>query len=126
MTSRKSGPTQGAPAAFVGRIEDAELAFRALREVEEPRLRPVAVVDHTYGGRRGRFKGYPLFGGDAGLERAVRECGVNAVVVKDRGGVDKDDSQRVGEYLMSQGALDVFAVRISVGLIAVEVEASRT
>ena len=118
--------TQGAPAAFVGRIEDAELAFRALREVEEPRLRPVAVVDHTYGGRRGRFKGYPLFGGDAGLERAVRECGVNTVVVMDRGGVDKDDKQRVGEYLMSQGALDVFAVRISVGLIAVEVGAGRT
>ena len=118
--------TQVAPAAFVGRIEDAELAFQALREVEEPRLRPVAVVDHTYGGRRGRFKGYPLFGGDAGLERAVRECGVNTVVVMDRGGVDKDDKQRVGEYLMSQGALDVFAVRISVGLIAVEVGAGRT
>jgi hypothetical protein len=28
--------SEGAPAAFVGRIEDAELAFRALRGVEEP------------------------------------------------------------------------------------------
>lgn len=106
--------SEGAPAVFVGRIEDAELAFRALRGVEEPRLRPVAVVDHAYGGRRGRFKGYPLFGGDAGIERAVRECGVNAVVVIDRGGVDGDDTRRVGEYLRWEGAVDVFAVRISV------------
>ena len=114
---REKWSSEGAPAAFVGRIEDAELAFRALRGLEEPRLRPVAVVDYMYGGRRGRFKGYPLFGGDTGLERAVRECGVNAVVVIERGGVmDGDDTQRVGEYLSREGALDVFAVRISVGL----------
>ena len=113
--------SEGAPVAFVGRIEDAELAFRALREVEEPRLRPIAVVDYAYGGRRGRFKGYPLFGGDTGLERAVRECGVNAVVMIDRGEVDNDDTRRVGDYLVSEGALDVFAVRISVGLAPVEV-----
>ena len=119
---REKWSSEGAPTAFVGRIEDAELAFRALRGLEEPRLRPVAVVDYMYGGRRGRFKGYPLFGGDAGLERAVRECGVNAVVVIERGGVmDGDDTQRVGEYLGREGALDVFAVRISVGLAPVEV-----
>ena len=114
--------SEGAPAAFVGRIEDAELAFRALRCVGEPRLRPVAVVDYSYGGRRGRFKGYPLFGGDAGLERAVRERGVNAIVMVDRGGVERRaDTRRVGEYLRREGALDVFAVRISVGLAPVEV-----
>ena len=119
---REKWSSEGAPAAFVGRIEDAELAFRALRGLEEPRLRPVAVVDYMYGGRRGRFKGYPLFGGDAGPERAVQECGVNAVVVIERGGVmDGDDTQRVGEYLKREGALDVFAVRISVGLAPVEV-----
>ena len=119
---REKWSSEGAPAAFVGRIEDAELAFRALRGVEEPRLRPVAVVDFAYGGRRGRFKGYPLFGGDAGLERAVQECGVNAVVVIDREGVvDGDDARRVGEYLRREGALDVFAVRISVGPAPVEV-----
>ena len=82
---------------------------------------PSAVVDYAYGGRRGRFKGYPLFGGDTGLERAVRECGVNAVVMIDRGEVDNNDTRRVGEYLVSEGALDVFAVRISVELAPVEV-----
>ncbi len=112
--------SEGAPAAFVGRIGDAELAFRALRGVEEPRLRPVAVVDYAYGGRRGRFKGYPVFGGDAGIERAVRKCGVSAVVMIDRGGVDGDDTRRVGEYLRCEGAVDVFAVRISVGPTPVE------
>ena len=82
LRAKEKWSSEGMPVAFVGRMEDAELAFRALRGVEEPRLRPVAVVDHTYGGRRGRFKGYPLFGGDAGIERSVGECGVNAVVVK--------------------------------------------
>ena len=119
---REKWSSEGAPVAFVGRIEDAELAFRALRGVEEPRLRPVAVVDFAYGGRRGSFQGYPLFGGDAGLERAVQECGVNAVVLIDREGVvDGDDTRRVGEYLRREGALDVFAVRISVGPAPVEV-----
>ena len=47
--------------------------------------------------------------------------GVNAVVVIDRGGVDGDDTRRVGEYLRREGALDVFAVRISVGPAPVEV-----
>ena len=112
--------SDGAPAAFVGRIEDAELAFRALRAVEEPSLRPVAVVDHAYGGRRGRFKGCPLFGGDAGIERAVRECGVNAVVVIDSGEVDGGDTRRVAEYLRWEGAVDVFAVRISLEPAPVE------
>ena len=112
--------SEGAPAAFVGRIEDAELAFQALRGVKEPGLRPVAVVDHAYGGRRGRFKGYPLFGGDGGIERAVRECGVSAVVVIDRGGLDGDDTRGVGEYLRWEGAVDVFAVLISVEPAPVE------
>ena len=56
-----------------------------------------------------------MFGGDAGIGRAVRECGVNAVVVINNGGVGTDDKRRVGEYLKAEGALDVFAVRISVG-----------
>ena len=106
---------EGTPVAFIGRMEDAELAFQALRGMEDPMLRPVAVVDYTYGGRRGRFRGYPLFGGDAGIERAVRESGVHAVVLIDRVGVGSDDARRVQEHVRSQGALDVFAVRISLG-----------
>ena len=93
---REKWSSEGTPVAFVGRMEDAELATRALRGVEEPKLRPVAVVDYMYGGRRGRFKGYPLFGGDAGIERADRECGINAVVVIDNRGVGTDDTRRVG------------------------------
>ncbi|MCH8812883.1 MAG: hypothetical protein IID07_13720 [Gemmatimonadetes bacterium] len=115
--------SEGRPVAFVGRMEDAELAFRVLRSVEEPRLRPVAVVDSTYEGRRGRFKGYPLFGGDAGIGRAVAECGVHAVVLIDRGGADTADTRAVAEYLRSEGALDVFAVHISVGPAPVAVSA---
>ena len=64
-----------------------------------------------------------MYGGDSGIERAVGECGVNAVVVIDRGGEDTDDTRVVAEYLRSVGALDVFAVRISVGPAEVEVSA---
>ena len=118
--AREKWSSEGTPVAFVGRMEDAELAFEAIRGAEEPRLRPVAVVDYTYGGRKGQFKGYPLFGGDAGIERAVRECGVHAVVVIDRGVAGTDDTQRVGEYVRSAGALDVFAVRVSLGPASME------
>ncbi len=62
-----------------------------------------------------------MFGGHAGIGRAVDECGVNAVVVLDRGGEGTDDTRAVAEYLRSEGALDVFAVRISVGPAQVEV-----
>jgi FlaA1/EpsC-like NDP-sugar epimerase len=115
--------SEGTPVVFVGRMEDAELAFRALRGVEEPKLRPVAVVDSTYEGRRGRIKGYPLFGGDGGIGRAVGECGVHAVVLLDRGEAGTADTRAVAEYLRSEGALDVFAVNISVGPAPAEVSA---
>jgi len=101
----------------------AVLAYLVVLPVGHLLAIPVAVVDPSYEGRRGRFKGYPLFGGDAGIGRAVDECGVNAVVVLDRGGEGTDDTRAVAEYLRSQGALDVFAVRISVGPTSVEVSA---
>jgi hypothetical protein len=75
---------------------------------------------YTYGGRRGRFKG-PLYGGEDGIERALRQCRVSAVVVIDRGGAGGDDIRRVREYARSEGALDVFEVRISVGRALAEV-----
>ena len=61
-----------------------------------------------------------MFGGDAGIRRAVRECGLTAVVVIDRGGAGGDDARRVAEYVKSEGAMDVFAVSISVGAAPVE------
>ncbi len=64
-----------------------------------------------------------MFGGDAGIGRAVGECGVTAVVVIDRGEAGTDDTRAVAEYLRSEGALDVFAVRISVEPALVEVSA---
>ena len=66
--------SEGTPVAFVGRMEDAELAIRALRGVEEPRLRPVAVVDYMYGGRRDDSRDTRCSGGMP----ASREPSVNA------------------------------------------------
>lgn len=64
-----------------------------------------------------------MFGGDTGIVRAVGECGGNAVVVIDMGGAGMDDIRAVAEYLRSEGALDVFAVHISVEPVLVEVSA---
>ena len=111
---------EGMPVAILGRIADAELAFRALRGVSDPRLRPVVVVDRTYVGDRGRFRGYPVFGGPDGIKRAVEDFGVNAVVVVDRrrsGGM-RDDL--LAEYLATTGSLDVFVLRISLEIAAAE------
>ncbi len=105
--------SEGTPVAFVGRMEDAELAFRAVRSFQSPRLRPVAVVDRMYGSKTGRFKGYPLFGGDSAIEHAVRKCDLHAVVVVERGQSDSGDRDSLSEYVRINGALDVFAVRVS-------------
>ena len=104
---------EGVPVAIIGRIADAELAFRALRGVSEPRLRPVAVVDRTYAATKGRFRGYPVFGGQDGIRGAVQELGVNAVVVVDRRRSSGVRDELLEEYLATTGSLDVFVLRIS-------------
>ena len=104
---------EGVPVVIVARVPDAELALKALRGVREPNLRPVAVVDRTYAGERGRLQGYPILGGVDGIRRAVRDFGVNAVVVVDRrksGGVR---DELLEEYLATTGSLDIFILRIS-------------
>jgi hypothetical protein len=86
-----------------------------MRMFDSPRLRLVAVVDRMYGSTTGRFRGYPLFGGEAGIANAVRECGLHAVVVVDRGRSGEGDREFLSDYVSRNGALDVFAVRVSVG-----------
>ena len=111
--------SEGTPVAFVGRVEDAELVFRAVRSFDSPRLRPVAVVDRRYGSDKGRFQGYPLFGGSSGMDRAVRECGLHAVVLVDRG-QSGEGGEFLGDYVRRNGALDVFKVGLSLGPSSLE------
>jgi UDP-GlcNAc:undecaprenyl-phosphate GlcNAc-1-phosphate transferase len=113
--SKERWSSDGTPVAFVGRIDDAELVLPAMRMFDSPRLRLVAVVDRMYGSTTGRFRGYPLFGGEAGIANAVRECGLHAVVVVDRGRSGEGDREFLSDYVSRNGALDVFAVRVSVG-----------
>ena len=107
---------EGVPMAFVGPIEDADLAFRAARALSEPRLRPVAVVDHSQVAAKGRFQGYPLFGGTGAIARAVRDCEVHTVVVVDKGEAADSHYELLEEYLATTGSLDVFVLRISLEL----------
>jgi FlaA1/EpsC-like NDP-sugar epimerase len=111
--------SEGTPVAFVGRVEDAELVFRAVRSFDSPRLRPVAVVDRRYESDKGRFQGYPLFGGSSGMDRAVRECGLHAVVLVDRG-QSGEGGEFLGDYVRRNGALDVFKVGLSLGPASLE------
>ncbi len=116
---------EGIPVAIIGRIADAELAFRVLRSVHEPRLRPVAVVDRTYVGNRGRLRGYPVLGGPNGIQQAVQELGVNAVVVIDRRRSGSVKNEALDEYLATTGSLDVFVLRISLEAASTAGEISR-
>ena len=117
---------EGVPVAIIGRIADAELAFRVLRSIREPRLRPVAVVDRTYVGNQGRLRGYPILGGPDGIQQAVQDLGVNAVVVLDRRRSGSVKNDALNEYLATTGSLDVYVLRISLEPASAGTEVSRS
>ena len=64
-------------------------------------------------GDTGRLRGYPILGGADGIRRAVRDYGVNAVVVVDRRKAGGIRDELLEEYLATTGALDVFVLRIT-------------
>lgn len=104
---------EGTPAIVLGSLGDAELAFRALERIADPRFRPVCVVDRWYLGRKGAFKGYPLFGGIDGLERAVRDCGAHAVVVLEHPDGTGSQDEALQDFLSGKGSLDVYRLELS-------------
>lgn len=75
----------GVAAVVFAAPDDAVVVLAALAHGERWGLRPVAVVDPQGRARKGSFKGYPCYGGLAGLEGAVREQGAGAVVGVGRG-----------------------------------------
>ena len=105
--------SEAAPVVLVGPPADAELILREIRHVEASGFRPVAVADPSFGPARGRFRGYPLYGGRNGLSDALRETGAHAVVVARRGeeeGWDLPEAVRV--HLDRHGALDVHVLDV--------------
>ncbi len=105
---------EGEAVIVLGPPADAELALHELRLRDRPRLRPVAIVDGGYGPARGRFRGFPVYGGRHGLSEAVEETGVHAVVLVDRRGAGTAILEGIRQHLESEGALDVYALRVSV------------
>lgn len=104
---------EGVPVVLVGPPEDAELMVREVRRLDRSSLRPVAVADVNYGPSRGRFRGYPLFGGRRALKEAVRETGAHSVVVvRRREGGDWRLPYTVRDHLKRSGALDVYLLDV--------------
>jgi UDP-GlcNAc:undecaprenyl-phosphate/decaprenyl-phosphate GlcNAc-1-phosphate transferase len=103
---------EGISIAVVGTLEEAELVRYSLVSIQEPKLRLVAVVDTAqFDSSGGRFHGRPVFGGVSGLEKAVAEYELGAVVL-----VDSDDSRAeefLSEFLQRGGGLDVFCLSMS-------------
>jgi FlaA1/EpsC-like NDP-sugar epimerase len=98
--------------AVVGSLEEAEVVVQNLRAGLEADLRVVAVVDPTEAAlRAGRFRGYPVYGGARGLELAVRECELTAVVLANGDGAAVAQSL-VGEYLAQGSALDTYTLSV--------------
>lgn len=101
---------RGRAAAVLGGLDDARVAFSALRG--NPDVRPVCVVDRHYPTRTGRFRGHPVFGGSDGLRRAIDEHDLHTVVVVESQG-DGSTAPDLDAYLNEVGALDVYRLRIS-------------
>ena len=104
---------EGTPAIVLGSLSDAELAFSALGRISGTNLRPVCVVDRWYLGRKGAFKGYPLYGGREGLERVVRDCGAHAVVMLEQSDGTGSQDETLRDYLAGHGSLDVYRLELS-------------
>lgn len=108
--------TSGTPTIVLGSLADGEMAFHWLaRGVNQADLRPVAVVDPTYAARKGRFRGYPFFGGPGALARAVRVCGAQTIVVVEGEGENDEHIAALHEYLRDVGSLDAYVIRGSIG-----------
>ncbi|MFP3948746.1 MAG: hypothetical protein ACLFWG_08440 [Longimicrobiales bacterium] len=107
----RSLSNEGMPAVLVGTAEDAELAFRELGRLDGRNLRLVAVADTERTAPRGRFRGYPVFGGSEALPRAMESTGAHVVVLTRRGEhVGWRPPRAVREYLKVHGGLDVYVL----------------
>jgi UDP-GlcNAc:undecaprenyl-phosphate/decaprenyl-phosphate GlcNAc-1-phosphate transferase len=103
----------GEPVAVLGSRTDAGLAIDVLARDAGLGLRPVCIVDVDYPAGEGRFRGYPLFGKEDALQRAVRDCGVGAVLLIE--GPDGTPGREVlDEHLQTHGGIDSYV--LSVGL----------
>ena len=110
----RSLSSDGMPAVLVGTAEDAELALRELGRLDGRELRLVAVADPDRVAPRGRFRGYPVFGGAEALPRAMDSTGAHVVVLTRRG----DDAgwrppRAVRDYLEGHGGLDVYVLNMT-------------
>jgi UDP-GlcNAc:undecaprenyl-phosphate GlcNAc-1-phosphate transferase len=109
---------EGTPVVVLGAVDEADLALRQLRRLAAPRLRPVAVADPAVPRVRGRMGAYPLYGGPAALANALHDSRATAVVLIGEGGDGGPTTEEgipvLEAYLESQGAVDVFRLRVSV------------
>lgn len=105
----------GSATVVLGSLDDGELAFHWLDRNRDPAgLRAVALADPSYGGRKGRFKGYPFYGGHDALVRAVHACEAHAVVVVERSDGDTTHLDALDRYLKDVGSLDAYVIRGSI------------
>jgi len=110
---------EGSPVVVLGAVDEADLALRQLRQLAQPRLRPVAVADLALHRVRSRVGSYPLYGGPAALENALRETQAVGVVLVGSAGDGAtpspgDEASALEGYLSSHGSLDVFRLRVTV------------
>ena len=88
-TTRRWGVT-GKAVVVVGSEGDVELAVRHLDRIDEPRLRPVAVVTPRARPGQSVLVGLPCFGGDHAISRALEVTGAQGVVLTGGGGGQKE------------------------------------
>jgi FlaA1/EpsC-like NDP-sugar epimerase len=76
----------GVPAVLMGNTGEVAMALTELEDGRWPELRAVAVADQEAPRKKGRFRGYPLFGGPDALEKALAHSNADALILVEREG----------------------------------------
>lgn len=111
---------EGVPAVILGAVDDMDLALGEMERGRWPGLRPVALADRRVSARKGRLRGYALFGGRDALERAFRETEAGALVLVEREGEQRGEGTEGGEEPLLEVPADrpveVYALRLGITL----------
>lgn len=87
----------GVAGVLLGSVENMGLTLAELEGERWPELRLVALADRRAPKKRGRFKGYPLFGGKDALELAMKHTDAEALILVEREGEGPEDAPGPGD-----------------------------
>lgn len=111
---------EGMAAVLVGKVEEMDVVLVEMEKGRWPEFRVVAFADRRVRRKKGRFRGYPLFGLNDAVERALRESSAGALVLVTQDGDGEEGGEGTAYPLgTDSGAepIEVFTLRVGMTLI---------